>query len=89
MGTEGELCGFFRPRRDGLEIHGARRATVEIPDDWRPDYTIGRIVTAGLATWKDLRDGEYSWPDIWQMSDFLDLQDWLEWQHHAEAERRK
>lgn len=86
MGDPGELRRFFRDARQGLEHQGARRATVEIPDGWEADYLIGRLVLAGLATWKDLRDGAYDWADIWQMHDFLNMRDWLDWQHHIAAE---
>lgn len=42
---------------------------------------------AGRCSWAELRDGLYSWADIWAMHDMLDLGDWLDWQHHAAAEQ--
>lgn len=43
------------------------------------------MVLAKLADPLDMAEGRYTWPLIWQWHDFLDLQDWLEWQHHAAA----
>lgn len=89
MGAEGQLRGFFRPRRSGLEIQGARRPNIAIPGEWQVDYLIGRICTAGLATLRDVNDWRYTWDEIWQMHDMLDLQDWIDWQAHCEAERMR
>jgi len=42
-------------------------------------------VTNHLVKWSDLTSGDWTWEDLWQLSDFLDLRDWLDWQHHAAA----
>lgn len=47
---------------------------------------MGRLVTARLCTLRELNDWVYSWDEVWQMHDMLDLQEWLEWRHHQEAE---
>lgn len=49
------------------------------------DWVIGRLVLAKLVSYDDLAAGDYEWPRLWQLHDFLDLQDWLDWQHHAAA----
>lgn len=85
MGDQGKLLRFFRHRREGLETSGRSRPAVEIPDNWHIDWIVGRLVLAGLVKWKDLAAGDYGWAELWQLHDFLDLQDWLEWQHHAAA----
>lgn len=88
MGAQSELLRFFRVRRQGLEIRAVRRPSVEIPDEWQIDYIVGRLLTAGIGvTLRDLNDWRYSWEEIWQMHDMLDLRDWIDWQAHAEAER--
>jgi hypothetical protein len=48
---------------------------------------VGRVIKAGLCTWVDMKAGLIGWADIWAMHDMLDLSDWLDWQHHAAAER--
>lgn len=89
MGVAGELRRFFRTRRGGLTT-GARRPSIEIPEDWHADYVIGRLVSAGIGvTLRDLNDWRYSWEEIWQMHDLLDLREWIDWQAHAEAERTR
>jgi hypothetical protein len=81
------LLGFFRAARAGIELNGTRRPTVEIPDEWRVDYVLGRLVTAKVCSYADLLEWRYSWAQIWELHDFLDLQAWLDWQHHLEAEK--
>lgn len=51
------------------------------------DHLLNRLCAAGRCTWAELRDGLYSWDDIWIMHDMLDLSDWLEWQHHSIANK--
>lgn len=53
------------------------------------DYVLGRLVTRGVVTYRDLVAWRYSWAQIWELHDMLDLQDWLEWQHHKAAESLK
>lgn len=90
MGAEGELRRFFRARREGLEHSGARRQSVEIPEGWEIDYLIGRLLKGGLGvSLRDLNDWQYSWDEIWQMHDLLDLQDWIDWQSHVIAEQNR
>lgn len=87
MGTKGQLRRFFRVRREGLEIYGARRPSIEIPEDWQVDYVIMRLLKGGLGvTLRDLNDWRYTWEEIWQMHDMLDLNDWVDWQSHVAAE---
>lgn len=48
---------------------------------------LSRLVTGGIGvTLRDLNDWRYSWDEIWQMHDMLDLRDWLDWQSHVAAE---
>lgn len=69
-------------------MSGARRPAIEIPEEWRIDYAIGRLLKGGLGvTWPDLRDWKYSWEEIWKMHDLLDLDDWINWESHVLAER--
>ncbi len=90
MGVKGKLRGFFRVRRSGLEIQGASRQSVDIPDDWLIDYILDRVLKGYQGvTLRDLNDWVYSWDEIWQMHDMLDLRDWIDWQHHVNAERNK
>lgn len=82
------MRGFFREGRTGLELTGQRRPSVTIPDEWQVDWILARLTTAGQCTLRELNDWAYSWEEIWQMHDMLDLSDWLEWRHHMEAENR-
>lgn len=63
---------------------------MEIPEGWEIDYIIGRLLKGGLGvSLKDLNDWQYSWDEIWQMHDILDLQDWIDWQSHVIAEQNR
>lgn len=50
------------------------------------DFLIGRLCTSGMCTLRELNDWVYTWEEFWQMHDMLDLREWLDWQHHVEAE---
>lgn len=51
------------------------------------DHVIGRLLRGGLGvTLRDLNDWRYSWEEIWQMHDILDLNDWIDWESHVLAE---
>lgn len=90
MGRERKLPGFFRQGRDGLEIRGARRPGVVVPEAWHMEYFFLRLIKGGLGvTLRDLNDWRYSWSEIWQLVDMLDLSDWIEWQQHAAAEETR
>ena len=86
MGDQGKLRRFFRARREGLDTPGARRPSIEIPEDWQIDYIFARLVKSQMATYRDLMDWKYSWSEIWEMHDMLDLQDWLDWKVQVFAE---
>lgn len=60
---------------------------MRIPEGWEVDYALGRLIRAGFCTLRELNDWRYSWAEIWQMHDMLDLHDWLEWEQHREAEK--
>lgn len=54
------------------------------------DYVLDRIMKGYPGvTLRDLNDWRYTWEEIWQMHDMLDLRDWLDWQAHVEAERMR
>lgn len=88
MGAARQLRRFFRPARTGLTIPGARRSAVTIPEDWHVDYVLGRLVTGRLCTLAELNAWAYSWDEIWQMHDMLDLSDWIDWHQHREAAKQ-
>lgn len=54
------------------------------------DHVIGRLIKGGLGvTLRDLNDWRYSWEEIWQMHDILDLHDWIDWQGHVITEANR
>jgi hypothetical protein len=43
------------------------------------------VVTAKLCTLAELNAWAYTWDEIWQMHDMLDLSDWIDWHQHQKA----
>lgn len=56
---------------------------VVIPEAWQGLHAIGRVCTAGLADYRDIEDWKYSWQEIYDMHDMLDLNDWISWEAHV------
>ena len=56
---------------------------VTIPEAWQGLHAIGRVCTSGLANYRDIQDWKYSWQEIYDMHDMLDLNDWISWEAHV------
>lgn len=90
MGYQRKLRRFFRNGRGGLDTPGARRPVIDIPEDWQIDYIFSRVCTAGIGvSYRDILDWKYSWTEIWEMHDMLDLQAWIDWKVQAFVEETK
>lgn len=53
-----------------------RGASIEIPDGWNAAAFFGRIVTAGLCRYAELKSSELSAKDVFNMHRILDFQEY-------------
>lgn len=82
------MLGFFRHRRPELKRSGSPVTGIQIPEGYEVDYLLGRVISRCNVNPADLNNGVYSWEQIYELSDMLDLQDWIEWESHVKASER-
>ena len=72
-----------------LKSQDAVKVAVPIPEGIGFDYQIWRVIKNGLCTLKELKDGTYSIDDIWLLNDYLDFQDFLDFEVSKQQEALK
>ena len=64
-------------------VQSKGQSGIPIPEGWLPEWTIGRILTAGLCKYESLIDRSLTMRDVWRLHDILDLKEYIKAQEHA------